>query len=90
MCFKGVQYIANQNKLVLYNASGQMLYGTQTVSGKKYYFNKVTGALQQTGQVYLQGHWYLLNSYSKPLTGFQYISSQKKDQSNDWSFFIIN
>ncbi|SEN02569.1 SEC10/PgrA surface exclusion domain-containing protein, partial [Ligilactobacillus sp. WC1T17] len=74
----GVTYIASQKKLVLYNTSGQMLYGSQTVSGKKFTFDTTTGALKATGQVYIGGHWYLLNSKYQPQTGFQYISNQKK------------
>ncbi|WP_412771412.1 hypothetical protein [Ligilactobacillus sp. WC1T17] len=35
-----------QNKTVYYDSQGHMLYGSQTINGKVYYFNKVTGALE--------------------------------------------
>ena len=38
----GWQYIKDQNKTVYYNSRGQMLYGTQLIDGKRYYFDVST------------------------------------------------
>ena len=42
----GWVYIPEQNKTVYYNKDGQMVYGTQIINGKKYYFDTFDGSLK--------------------------------------------
>ena len=42
----GIQPITDQNKVVYYNAVGQMQYGQQEIDGHWYLFDQVTGAMQ--------------------------------------------
>ncbi|PLA76853.1 choline-binding protein, partial [Ligilactobacillus agilis] len=43
----GFTDIKDQHKTVYYDKDGRMLYGSQTIAGKKYYFNPFTGALKK-------------------------------------------
>ena len=43
----GFTDIKDQHKTVYYAKDGHMLYGSQTIDGKKYYFNPFTGALKK-------------------------------------------
>ena len=43
----GFTDIKDQRKTVYYDKDGRMLYGNQTIAGKKYYFNPFTGALKK-------------------------------------------
>lgn len=42
----GWVYIPEQNKTVYYNKDGQMVYGTQIINGKTYYFDTFDGTLK--------------------------------------------
>ncbi|MFT9269906.1 MAG: immunoglobulin-like domain-containing protein, partial [Liquorilactobacillus nagelii] len=53
----GFQYITDQHKTVYYNNQGQMLYGWQTIQGKKYYFETSTGARTE-GKASINGNEY--------------------------------
>ena len=56
-------------RLVYYNANGQMLYGWQTINGKKYYFNVWTGAAYQ-GEHKINDKWYYFGNDGAMQTGF--------------------
>ena len=40
-----------------YNSKGWMLYGNQTIDGKKYYFDKITGVMAKDMERVEGGHW---------------------------------
>ena len=40
-----------------YNTKGWMLYGNQTIDGKKYYFDKITGVMAKDMERVEGGHW---------------------------------
>ena len=40
-----------------YNANGWMLYGNQTIDGKTYYFDKITGVMAKDMERVEGGHW---------------------------------
>ena len=56
-------------RLVYYNANGQLLYGWQTINGKKYYFNVWTGAAYQ-GEHKINDKWYYFGNDGAMQTGF--------------------
>ena len=53
-----------------YNEKGWMLYGNQTIDGKKYVFDKVTGVLLRNVEKVEGGHWVYYGSDGVKVTGW--------------------
>ena len=53
-----------------YNEKGWMLYGSQTIDGKKYIFDKVTGVLLRNVEQVESGHWVYYGSDGLKVTGW--------------------
>lgn len=58
----GFQYLADQNKTVYYNDQGQMVYGWKDISGRRYFFDRVTGAKASSEILWIDGNAYAFDS----------------------------
>ena len=82
----GLTYLPDEKKTVYYNEVGQMLYGSQTIAGVKYYFDLKTGAMKQDELVY-DPKTKKLSYYAKDgkqVTGSVTLNKQSYDFTNGY------
>ena len=67
---KAIGWTEHHGNTYYYNEKGWMLYGSQTIDGKKYTFDSVTGALMKNVEKVEGGHWVYYGNDGAMVTGW--------------------